>query len=108
MNIYVGNISKRTTEESIRKVFELFGQVDGVTFIHDKYTHELRGFGFVEMPAKAEANNAIKKISGKDVDGNKWIVNEAGERRNKFFKKSWFAKTFFSERRIKLVYGHFN
>ncbi|KAA3611057.1 MAG: RNA-binding protein [Calditrichaeota bacterium] len=81
MNIYVGNISKTTKEESIRAAFAVFGQVGEVKLIRDKHTHENRGFGFVEMPAKPEAIEAIKKMNQSKLDGNQLIVNEAAERK---------------------------
>jgi len=55
MNIYVGNLSREISEEDLREAFEVFGKVASVTVIKDKFSGESRGFGFVEMPAKAEA-----------------------------------------------------
>ena len=77
MNIYVGNLSKETTEQSLREAFEAFGQVASVAVIKDRYTGELRGFGFVEMPEKSEAVAAIAELNGKDVQGRSIKVNEA-------------------------------
>ena len=55
MNIYVGNLSHDVTDEELRQEFEAYGQITSVNVIKDKYSGESRGFGFVEMPAKAEA-----------------------------------------------------
>ena len=63
MNIYVGNLSSDITEEDLQQAFEEFGQVTSVSLIKDKYTGESRGFGFVEMPGKAEAQAAIDGIA---------------------------------------------
>jgi len=83
LNIYVGNLPKSTDEDAVRKLFEAYGEVTEVKLIRDNYTKELRGFGFVEMPAKADAQNAIKEIDGKEIDGRKLIVNEARPRTEK-------------------------
>jgi RNA recognition motif-containing protein len=77
MNIYVGNIGAGVTEEDIQKAFAEFGEVSLVNLLKDRYTNEPRGFGFVEMPAKAEAIEAIKQMDGKEMGGKRLIVNEA-------------------------------
>ena len=82
MNIYVGNLPKTTTEEAVRKVFEEYGEVAEVKLIKDQYTGELRGFGFIEMPAKADAQKAIQEVDGTELEGHTLIVNEARPRRN--------------------------
>jgi RNA recognition motif-containing protein len=80
MNIYVGNLSHEVTEEDLRQAFEGFGQVASVAIIKDRYSGESRGFGFVEMPAKAEAESAINGLSGKELKGRTLNVNEARPR----------------------------
>jgi len=80
MNIYVGNLSREVTEDDLRKSFEAFGQVTSVTIIKDKFSGESRGFGFVEMPAKTEAQSAIKDLNGKELKGRTLNVNEARPR----------------------------
>ena len=59
MNIYVGNISRTATEQDIKEAFEAFGAVQSAAIIKDKFSGESRGFGFVEMPNKEEADKAI-------------------------------------------------
>ena len=76
MNIYVGNLSHNTTEENIRQAFEPFGQVSSATIFKDKYSGQPRGFGFVEMPDRAEAQAAIENLNGKDLLGQQMNVNE--------------------------------
>jgi RNA recognition motif-containing protein len=83
MNIYTGNLSRETTEEELREAFEAFGQVDTVNIIKDRYTGESREFGFVEMPAKAEAEAAISGLNGTELKGKTIIVNEARSRSDK-------------------------
>ncbi len=77
MNIYVGNLSHETTDDDLRQAFEAFGQVESATVIKDRFSGESRGFGFVEMPSKTEAETAIQEMNGKDVKGRAVSVNEA-------------------------------
>ena len=80
MNIYVGNLSGEVSEEDLRQAFEAFGKVTSVTIIKDKSSGESRGFGFLEMPAKAEAQSAITGLEGKELKGRTLKVNEARPR----------------------------
>jgi RNA recognition motif-containing protein len=80
MNIYVGNLSYQANEDDLRQAFESFGEVTSVTIIKDRYTSESKGFGFVEMPSKAEAQSAIEGLNGKDLKGKTLNVNEARPR----------------------------
>jgi len=76
VNIYVGNLSHDATEDSLREAFAAFGQVESVN-IKDRFSGESRGFGFVEMPSKQEAEKAIEEMNGKDLMGRAVNVNEA-------------------------------
>ena len=80
MNIYVGNLSGEVSEEDLRQAFEAFGKVTSVTIIKDKSSGESRGFGFLEMPAKAEAQSAMTSLEGKELKGRTLKVNEARPR----------------------------
>ena len=80
MNIYVGNVSRNATEADIKEAFEAFGAVSSVAIIKDKLTGDSRGFGFVEMPNKDEAEKAIATLNGKDLKGRTLTVNEARPR----------------------------
>jgi RNA recognition motif-containing protein len=80
MNIYVGNLSYEVTEEDLREAFEGFGKVASVKIIKDRWSGESKGFGFVEMPETAEAQSAIKGLSGKMLKGRALNVNEARPR----------------------------
>ena len=80
MNIYVGNISWNTTNESLKAAFEEYGQVDSAAIITDRNTGRSKGFGFVEMPNAEEANAAIAAMNGKEIDGREIKVNEAKPR----------------------------
>ena len=80
MNIYVGNLSPEVTEEDLRQAFEACGEVASASIIKDKFTGESRGFGFVDMPSKAEAQSAIESMNGKELKGRPLNVNEARPR----------------------------
>ncbi|HXS97151.1 MAG TPA: RNA-binding protein [Candidatus Limnocylindrales bacterium] len=76
-NIFVGNLSFGTTEDTVRSMFESYGSVDRVNIVTDRDTGRARGFAFVEMGVDAEGNAAINGLNGKDVDGRTLNVNEA-------------------------------
>ncbi len=80
MNIYVGNLSPDTTEADLRDAFAAYGQVQTATIIKDRNSGEPRGFGFVEMPTRAEAQNAINGLNGTVLKGRTLNVNEARPR----------------------------
>jgi RNA recognition motif-containing protein len=77
MNIYAGNLSPETTDDDLRQAFEAFGQVSTATVVKDKFSGESRGFGFVEMPSKTEAQSAIEQMNDADLKGRTIVVNEA-------------------------------
>ena len=76
-NIFVGNLSFGTTENTVRSLFESYGSVDRVNIVTDRDTGQARGFAFVEMGVDAEGNAAIGGLNGRDVDGRTLNVNEA-------------------------------
>jgi RNA recognition motif-containing protein len=77
MNIYVGNIPREATETEVRSAFEQYGEVSNVNLIKDRYTNVLKGFGFVDMPKKAEAESAIQNLDGSMFSGRPLTVNPA-------------------------------
>ena len=80
MNIFVGNLASSTTEDDLRQAFEQFGQVASVTILKDRFSGESRGFGFVEMPNRNEAQAALAGLNGQDVKGRTLRVDEARPR----------------------------
>jgi RNA recognition motif-containing protein len=80
MNIYVGNLSTTVNENDLREAFQAFGEVSRAAVIKDKFSGESRGFGFIEMPNKGEADKAISMMNGKDMKGRTAKVNEAKPR----------------------------
>jgi RNA recognition motif-containing protein len=80
MNIYLGNLSYEVTEQELQRAFEAFGEVESVSIIKDKFSGRSKGFGFVEMPDKANALSAINELDGKELKGRTLNVNEARPR----------------------------
>jgi RNA recognition motif-containing protein len=80
VNIYVGNLSREVSEDELRKAFEAFGQVTSVNIIKDRYSGESRGFGFVEMTTKTEAQAAINGLNGTSMKERTLSVSEARPR----------------------------
>lgn len=80
MNIFVGNLSQAITEDDLRQAFEAFGEVASINVIKDRVSGRPRGFGFIEMPAKAEAQSAINGLNGSELKGQRINVNEARPR----------------------------
>lgn len=77
MNIYVGNLSQNVQEEDLNTLFSQHGKVESVKIIQDMYTKTSKGFGFVEMPAKDEAQKALDTLNSYELKGKRLVVNEA-------------------------------
>lgn len=77
MNIYVGNLSYDATDSDLQQLFEQYGTVTSARVIMDRDTGRAKGFGFVEMPDKAEAEKAIQSTNGTDLKGRPLRVNES-------------------------------
>jgi len=89
MNMYVSNLGYQTSEADLRKLFEPFGQVSSVKIITDRDTGNSRGFGFVEMDSKTDAEAAMSKINGQDFGGRAISVSEAREKPKTNTKSRW-------------------
>ena len=88
MNIYVGNLASATTGEDLRSLFAEFGDVQEAKVITDRRTSQSKGFGFVEMPSNSEADQAIKNLNGKFIEGRNIKVNPADSGRKKSKRRS--------------------
>ena len=77
--IYVGNLPWSATETSLRELFAEVGEVHSATVISDRETGRSRGFGFIEMD-NADAEKAISKLNGQELDGRELRINEARDR----------------------------
>jgi len=75
--LFVGSIAWGTTGDSLKKHFEQAGAVDKADVIMDKMSGRSKGFGFVEMASDADADSAIAKLNGSELDGRKIVVSEA-------------------------------
>jgi RNA recognition motif-containing protein len=80
MNMYIGNLAHDVTEDDLRNAFSEFGEVSNVKIIIDKFSGRSKGFGFVEMPNNSEADQAIKALNGKVLNGRSIKVNQAKPR----------------------------
>ena len=83
MNIYVGNLPFDFSDEELRSAFAGYGEVSSAMVIKDKISGQSRGFGFVEMPQKSEAEEAINAMNGRDFKGRSLRVNEARPREDR-------------------------
>jgi RNA recognition motif-containing protein len=77
VKLYVGGLSYSTTSEGLRAEFAQCGTVESATVITDRYSGQSRGFGFVEMATSEDAQNAISKLNGKNLDGRTITVQPA-------------------------------
>ena len=82
VEIYVGNLSYDTTEDFLRKEFEKFGAVTSVRIITNHFSHKSKGFGFIEMPNRPEAEKAIAALNESEIQGRKLHINEARNNKN--------------------------
>jgi RNA recognition motif-containing protein len=80
MKIYVGNLPYEVTEEDLQQEFAAFGEVTSVSVITDKYSGRPKGFAFIEMASKSEAEAAIAGLNGKTLKERTIMVNEARPR----------------------------
>ncbi len=76
-NIFVGNLDFNTSEDQLRELFAVYGQVDRVSLMTDRDTGRSRGFGFVEMTSAEDGEKAIAALNGSELGGRKLNVNEA-------------------------------
>ncbi len=83
MNIYVGNLPYKITENDLRDLFSAYGDVTSVSMIKDKMTGQSKGFGFVDMPDAAQGNAAIQGLNEQAVQGRNIKVNEAKPREDR-------------------------
>ena len=83
MNIYVGNLPFSVSDQDLAAQFAEFGEVSSARVISDRDTGRSKGFGFVEMPNQAEAEEAIKQLNGRELEGRDIRVNEARPREDR-------------------------
>ena len=77
MDIYVGNLAYSTTDDGLRAAFAAFGEVAAARVVTDRMSGRSKGFGFVEMPDRTQAEAAINALNGQELDGRTIRVNES-------------------------------
>ena len=84
MNIYVGNLDYKVTEDDLKEAFEGYGSVESAKIITDKFTGRSKGFGFVTMEKDDEAKTAIEELNGATLASRQVTVNEAKPRKERY------------------------
>ncbi|MDH5608706.1 MAG: RNA-binding protein [Cyclobacteriaceae bacterium] len=82
MNIFVAKLSRNTSSESLRELFEQYGEVSSAKVIMDRDTGFSKCFGFVEMDNDAEANDCINQLNETEFEGSTIVVKKARPREN--------------------------
>ncbi len=82
MNIYVGNLAWKATNEDLQELFSHFGEVDRAVVIKDRESQRSKGFGFVEMSDKSAAQDAIENLNNTVFMERTLVVNEARPRQD--------------------------
>jgi RNA recognition motif-containing protein len=77
MKLLIRNLSRLTTEEELKGLFQDFGAVQSCHLVIDRESGESKGFGFMEMPKVGEAKAAIRNLNGKVVGRNTIRVKKA-------------------------------
>ena len=75
--LFVGSLAWGSTDQTLKSHFEQAGTVESAAVIMDKMSGRSKGFGFVEMGSDADADSAIAKLNGSELDGRKIVVSEA-------------------------------
>ena len=95
MNIFVAKLNYSTSEDTLRELFEAFGEVSSAKLITDRDTGRSKGFGFVEMPNDDEASQAIESLNETEVDGRTIVVKVARPKEdNPSFNRPRFNKRY--------------
>jgi RNA recognition motif-containing protein len=81
--LFVGSLSYQATDDDLNAAFSAVGQVVSAKVITDRETGRSKGFGFVEMSTEEEAQNAIKEMNGKEINGRAVVVSEARPQENR-------------------------
>ena len=76
-NIFVGNLSFKTTQDELQAAFATYGGVQRVSIVTDRDSGQPLGFAFVEMEDRTAAETAISQLNGADLNGRAMNVNEA-------------------------------
>jgi RNA recognition motif-containing protein len=88
-NLFVGNLSYETTEDTLRTLFAEFGQIESARLITDRYTGRSKGFAFVEMSTEQAAEEAVGGLNSRQVDGREIKVEKANPRPERDRRPRW-------------------
>ena len=77
IEIYVGNLSYEVDDAILLKQFTKFGVIKSARVVINRHNNKSKGYGFVEMPHREEAEIAIKKLNNHELMGRPMKVNEA-------------------------------
>lgn len=88
VKLYVGNLDYGVDDGKLADLFTKAGSVISAVVITDRYSGRSKGFGFVEMGSKEEAQKAIQMFNGKEFEGREIVVNEARPRRSEEFRRN--------------------
>ncbi len=86
MNIYVGNLDFKVSENDLEELFEEYGEVSSSKIIMDKYSGKSKGFGFITMDDQNEAEKAIEELNGTSFKDRDMVVNEAKPKKKSFYR----------------------
>ena len=77
VKLFIGGLSFSTSSERLRETFAAVGSVESASVVTDRDTGRSRGFGFVEMATSEEANEAVRRLNGTELDGRQIKVEVA-------------------------------
>ena len=77
MEIYIGNVSRESSEDEVKELFLKYGAVENFKLIKDLVTGQLKGFGFIEMPDDDEGQKAIDELNDMEFKDRKLTVTVA-------------------------------
>ncbi len=80
VKLFIGNLSFKATEGDLQELFSQAGEVISTRVITDRESGRSRGFGFVEMSSREEAEKAIELFNNYSLNGRNIAVNEARPR----------------------------
>jgi RNA recognition motif-containing protein len=77
MKLMILNLPRDFSEEALAKLFKTHGDIKACDLVIDDKTGTSKGFGFVEMALKDEAEIAVRELHGIRVNKNKIRVKPA-------------------------------
>jgi hypothetical protein len=78
--LFVGGLGSSINEAELREAFAAFGIIADAVILKDRGTGESRGFGFVTMANRKDANRAVTELNGSELNGRRLVVNVATDR----------------------------